>query len=282
MAYNSQSPYVQGETSSSMYDWQNAPFPQSAVADPYAGVEYTGDQTYAPDAVDPSEYWNGAGYDQMPEYDANASRTPYDAAANYQPTWIDPSKTDWANVNTYAPWSNPMGPGGVESANQQELMNDPNFWAGGGHTGGTVDNIKRGGIADTYAQSINFGQPLLMMGGSNNLGGLFGSKKKRQNLTYAQPSYQGYMFTPQEGNPNWYNPSAEGQASNQTQASLYTQQPEQSIAGTASYDYDYTGGQSQEQQSYVGQQDQNYGSLYGGSNGQSSLYDTFKPGEFKG
>ena len=279
MPYNAQSAAT---PASNMYDWQNAPFPQSSVADPYAGSPYTGRDTYAPPEVNPADYWNEqtSGYDQLPEY-GEGGNEPYNTAAQYQPSYIDPSQTDWANVNTYAPWSNPQGPGGVQSAGQGELMNDPSFWTGGGHQGGQVNNLNP--LSSTLANTAMFGLPasgLMDMFGTN----IWGSKKKRQHLNYKQPSYQGYMFTPEEGFPDYYNPSQEGQTANQTQQDIYSQNPTQAT----SYDYDYSGGGQQGQQtpaglsyggqgqqSYVGQQDQNYGSLY---NQPNSLYDTFKAG----
>ena len=69
--------------------------------------------------------------------------------------------------------------------------------------------------------------------------------------------------------------------SQSTQQDLYSQQPTYSDTSTqtqspqgTSYDYGYTGGGNTGQQSYVGQQDQNYGSLYNNSNS-NSLYDVF-------
>lgn len=325
MAYNSASAQRLGPDngtpqgqSSMLYPWQNAAFPQSAVADPYAGNTYTGNQTYTPPEVDQSEYWNAetSGYDQMPEYDANAAYEPYDAAANYVPQYIDPKYTDWENANRYAPWSHPNSPGGVESANQSELMNDPTFWNGGGKpaTGsgssnpvaagamGAMGGVGAGAIGGIGAVSGTglgmgtgallgasaMGGPLGLLGGGLmaglSAGGVLNKKKKRQHLTYQSPSYQGYMFTPEEGNPKWYMPSEETQESQATQQDLYSQQPTYSDTSTqtqtqtpgTAYDYNYTGGSNTGQQSYVGQRDENYGSSYGNTNSNnSSLYDMF-------
>jgi len=317
MAYNAASATKQIAPSSMLYNWQNAPFPQSSVADPYAGNRYTGNQNYTPEAADPADYWNeqSSGYDQMPEYGEGREVVPYDVAANYQPQYIDPKYTDWENANRYAPWSNPMGPGGVESANQYELMNDPAFFSGGyvpaRNASGLYDNTDRegammagAGIGAAGAAGQGMGMlagtglgmgtgataglsmfgPLGMAvgaGGGALYSALQGKKKKRQVLDYKQPSYQGYMFTPEEGFPDYYNPSQETQDSQSTQQDLYSQQPTYSDTSTqtqspqgTSYDYGYTGGGNTGQQSYVGQQDQNYGSLYNNSNN-SSLYDMF-------
>jgi len=275
MAYNAASATKQIAPSSMLYNWQNAPFPQSSVADPYAGNRYTGNQTYTPPEADPADYWNQqtSGYDQMPEYGEGREVVPYDVAANYQPQYIDPKYTDWENANRYAPWSNPMGPGGVESANQAELMNDPAFW-----NGGTQAIDSSGYNAVNFATGMGSDNDLL---NSMGLGMFAAHKKKRQSLNFKQPSYQGYMFTPEEGFPDYYNPSQETQDSQSTQQDLYSQQPTYSDTSTqtqspqgTSYDYGYTGGGNTGQQSYVGQQDQNYGSLYNNSNS-NSLYDMF-------
>ena len=289
MAYNAAS---QATPASNLYDWQNTPFNQSLVQDPNKGVPYTGKDTYSPPEANPEDYWTGTGYSQMPEYGEGEYQS-YDPAQQYQPSYIDPSQTDWANANTYAPWSNPMGPGGVESAGQGELMNDPNFWGGGSHGGYDVNNMKSpmdmlfGGFGGSVLSGLPIVNPISNFLNST-IGSIFGSKKKRQSLNYKQPSYQGYMFTPEEGFPNYYNPSQEGQSANATQQDLYSQQPtyggdlglaQPQTTGTNSYDYNYTGGGdgssygSGGQQSYVGQQDQQYGSLY---NQPSSLYETFK------
>lgn len=310
MGYNSKtaiqipgSTGVQGQTSN-MYGWQNSPFSQNQIADPYAGVEYTGSQNFTPDAANPSDYWNEqtSGYGEMPQYDPNSPYQPVDVTQNYQPSWIDPEMAGWDNANTYAPWSNPNGPGGVESNNQNELMRDPSFWAGGGHTAGytnsflqdRVSNIPgetdpqgiSGNSASVLADMYNQGEGLFKYDPLGRT--LFGGSKKRQSLTYKQPSYQGYMFTPQEGFAKWYNPSQETQDSQATQQSMYSQpqsyggfEAPQAATQPASYDYNYSGGGSTPasgQQSFVGQQDANYGSLYGTNDASGSLYDTFKAG----
>jgi len=293
--------------------WQNTPYPQSMISDPYAGVEYTGNQNYTPPAPDISEYWNEetSGYGEMPQY--GEGYEPYDVTAQYQPTYIDPSQTDWANANMYAPWSHPEGPGGVSSANQWELMQNPAFYGGGykpasgggsrfGNSEGAMIGAAGGGMggmaAGAGAYGAGWGTGMTGMAGvmgsgmlgpaglagaaigyGLNAAGAFDKKKKRQSLDYTAPSYQGYMFTPEEGFPEYYNPSMETQ--NQTQQEMYDQQPtyggdlglaQPMTTGENSYDYNYTGGG---QQNYVGQQDYNYGSLYRGN--ENNLYETFKP-----
>jgi hypothetical protein len=275
MAYNSASAQIPAQN---LYPWQSTPFSQSSIADPYKGSKYTGSDKYTPPAPNPEDYFSGAGYSQIPMYDSKAGYKPYDTAGSYQPSYIDPSQTSWANANLYAPWSNPQGPGGVEFGGNSELS-----LLGGNSPYGSVDRIKNVGILDTYMDSLSPAPLVSLLGGGDRISKLFGDRKKRRSLNYSSPSYQGYMFTPQEGFPEYYNPSPE--TISQTQDQIYSQQPQS--AAPSSYDYNYSGGgsnsyggfgqnQGYSNQNYVGQQDQAYGSLYNNNNKQNSLYDTFK------
>ena len=199
--------------------------------------------------ADIMDYWNGAGYGQIPE-----EQSLYGQTGGYQ------SPTPWANANTQA----------------------PNFQSPGlSYSDGT-------GMFSDSAKN-----PLLYMGLGNpfskdlwsfdNWG--LGKRKKVQAPNVTWPSYQGTAFTPAEGLPKYYNPSQE--TTNQTQQQLYAQQQAQSgqqsndlmaslqnalsSQGQQGYDYNYGGGQPQ----YVGQQEQAYGSFYGGQN--KGLNQTFNP-----
>lgn len=78
---------------------------------------------------------------------------------------------DWANANTYAPWQTPNEQSGNPSFGQQ-------------------------GQEQTQQTNLPFGYgslvPFLLQ------------SKKRSSPNFYAPSYQGQMFTPQEGLPSWY------------------------------------------------------------------------------
>lgn len=198
--------------------------------------------------ADIMDYWNGAGYGQIPE-----QQSPY-TSTGYQPT-----TTPWANANTYAP--NFKSPGVSYSTG----------------TGMYADEFKDPltylGLGNPFAQD---------MWSLDNWG--FGKRPKVKAPNVTWPSYQGTPFTPAEGLPSYYSPSQETQ--NQTQQQLYTQQQAQqgqqqnslmsSLQNALSsqgqgYDYNYGGGQP----NYVGQQETQYGSYYGSM--PNSIYNTFKP-----
>jgi len=197
------------------------------------------------------DYWNGAGYGQIPE------QTQYTATGGYQ----DPAP--WANANTQA----------------------PNFQSPGlSYSDGT-------GMFSDSAKN-----PLLYMGLGNpfskdlwsfdNWG--LGKRKKVQAPNVNWPSYQGTAFTPAEGLPKYYSPSPETLDQNSQMQAMQQQAQQQgqqdsmmtslqnalSSSGQgqdAGYDYNYGGGQP----NYVGQQQQGYGSFYGGQN--TGLNKTFNP-----
>jgi len=252
--------------------------PSVIPTDPYAGNPYTGSENYAPPMSNPDDYWNEqtSGYDQMPQYGEGA--TPYegviDPMAEYQQGSMNLENSDWDNAYNYAPWSG-YGPGG-NAATAWELSQQPGFSAEGGRN------------AVGYDWGRDLALPMLPAVGA------FGMKKKKSpHFQLEVPSYQGHMFTPEEGFPDYYRPSQE--TANQTQQDIYQQNQwsgspyESSPYGSSvpgmtggGYDYNYSGGGNNQtgQQSYVGQQDQNYGSLYNNDSSQSSLYQTFKPGEY--
>jgi len=239
------------------------------------------------------DYWNGSGYDEI---GASQEYQPYDYTNTYQ---VGNLPTDqWANANTYAPWSG----GPTQDLDYGEI----NPWAGGKAPFGTDTDPQWGGAVGGGAAGMGTGAALyggagLASGGIGGMAGimsagvlgpagligaglgygmssLFGKKKKRGSTGWQDtPSYQGQMFTPEEGFPSYYSPSQETQ--NQTQQGLYDQanqfayqQPQQQ-----GYDYNYSGGmtqpQSMDQQNYVGQQEQEYGSFYNKDKG--GIYDTF-------
>ena len=199
--------------------------------------------------ADIMDYWNGAGYGQIPE-----EQSLYGKTGGYQ------SPAPWANANTYAPTTNPTW--------SPDLGQGSGLWS---HNTGT--QIGTGlGVFYNPATWMGFG---------------WGSpKKKAQAPNVNWPSYQGTGFTPAEGLPKYYNPSQE--TNNQTQQQLYMGQQAQqgqqqdslmsSLQNALSaqgqgggYDYNYGGGQPQ----YVGQQEQAYGSFYGGQN--KGINQTFNP-----
>ena len=252
--------------------------PNEMPTDQWAGNPYTGSETYAPEAANPDDYWNqrASGYDQMPEYGGGA--TPYnyniDPMAEYQQGDLNLENSSWDNAYNYAPWSG-YSPGG-NTATAWELAGQQGFGAEGGRNGTGYYNAGQTGFTDTSLGVLTGG-----------ISGLFGKKKKSPNFQLEVPSYQGHMFTPEEGFPDYYRPSQE--TSNQTQSDMYQQNAGYSVPGmtgdSGGYDYNY-GGQTQTpsrqtaQQDYIGQNN-NYGSLYSDA-GQNSLYQTFKPGEYGG
>ena len=231
--------------------------------------------------ADIMDYWNGAGYGQIPD------QNPYTPTNAYQ----DPAP--WAGANSgytgdttfNIPGSSPGSAGGQAG-----------FLAG--RMGGNV----LGGVgAGLGAFGPTLG-PLGLLAGSALSGfqswpfkGKFldpFKKKKLPDLSSYNatnyPSVQGNPFMPQEGLPQYYNPSQE--TTNQSQQQLYAQQQAQAgqqsndlmsslqnaLSGLGQgqgYDYNYGGGQP----NYVGQQEQAYGSFYGGQGGQSGLTNTFNP-----
>lgn len=114
-----------------------------------------------------------------------------DAYQPYQnPSYQAPAP--WANANTYAPWETPNGETGQNSS----------F---GGMGGGKDSNYNYGGL---YATSL-FSPAAALFGGSQ---GWFGSGKKRGSPDFSAPSYQGHLFTPSEGMPQWFGTSQQGQS----------------------------------------------------------------------
>jgi len=267
---------------------QNNFTPMAPVSTPGSfTAEYGGGSSPAMRDTNIGDYWNGSGYDEI---GASQEYQPYQYENNYQ---VGGNPTDdWAQSNTYAPWSG-YSPGGNE-ATPYELTQMSGYsneggrdavgygsgmgmggaW-GAGSLGGTLAAPGTMGVPSLMGATAMF-NPLTAIPGLG-LGAINMKKKKRGTPNLESPSYQGMMFTPEEGFPSYYQPSQETQ--NQTQQNLYDQpnefayqQPEQE-----GYDYNYTGGMTQprnlSQQNYVGQQEQEYGSFYNRDKG--GIYDTF-------
>lgn len=98
----------------------------------------------------------------------------------------------WENANTYAPWQTPNGLTGQNQsfASYGQTDSGPN-WLGMP----TSEGSTRGDV-----MSMDFGESLKgALGFWDFKGG-----KKRSSPNFYAPSYQGQMFTPQEGIPDWY------------------------------------------------------------------------------
>jgi len=256
-----QSSYGQGYAYSGegMPSWEQ---PQAPASTPGSFTSSYGGGSYTPRDTNIEDYWTGSGYSEI---GSSKEYQPYDYSNQYQ--YGNLPTQDWANSNTYAPWSG-YGPGGNE-VTPGELS---------GYT--DINNQAR-------AESGNNVQNWLTgTGGSNSwlntMGlGLFSTnKKKRSSPEFNAPSYQGMMFTPEEGFPSYYSPSQQTQ--NQTQQQVYDQSPYYEQPGaTQGYDYNYTGGQNSgslgtptnPQQDFVGQQEDAYGSFYNPNRG--GIYETF-------
>jgi hypothetical protein len=87
----------------------------------------------------------------------------------------------WQNAQTYAPWATPDGAHGTNS--------NPSF---GGQGGRTELGANPFDPSQAWNFAMNWG-PWDFKGGS-----------KRGSPNFYAPSYQGQMFTPDEGIPNWY------------------------------------------------------------------------------
>ena len=215
--------------------------------------------------ADIMDYWNGAGYGQIPD------QNPYTPTNAYQDPapWVG-ANSGYSGNTTFDLGQGRSGSGIYDSFGQQaqtglELLYNPATW--------------HKQISNTWPFSGKFSE-------------MFGKKKKLPDLSSYNatnyPSVQGNPFMPQEGLPQYYNPSQE--TTNQSQQQLYAQQQAQAgqqsndlmsslqnaLSGQGQgqgYDYNYGGGQP----NYVGQQEQAYGSFYGGQGGQSGLTNTFNP-----
>jgi hypothetical protein len=94
----------------------------------------------------------------------------------------------WANSNTYAPWQTPTQAGGNPSFSGYGGTNSGANWLGQGEGIGAMDIF-----------STNYEKSVAPLGWWDFKGG-----KKRSSPDFYAPSYQGTMFTPQEGIPDWY------------------------------------------------------------------------------
>lgn len=173
----------------------------------------------------------------------------------------------WANASTPAPWSTPNGQTGA----------NPSF---GGMGGGHDADYNYGGLA---ALSHFSPAAALLAGGS----GLFGSGKKRGSPNFYAPSYQGSLFTPQEGLPQWYGTSAEGASADAMSMNMqpndqnFSQNQNVNMASQNSMGYGSSGLQSygsDAMPSYIGQTPylgntvNNYAPQMGGNYGGYSSY----------
>lgn len=173
----------------------------------------------------------------------------------------------WANANTYAPFSVPNGDTG----------SNPSF---GGYG------------AEGHTQMSTWPSDFLLQGS------WFGTGRKRSSPNFYAPSYQGSLFTPSEGLPQWFSPSAEGLTSNylgQDGMNEATQQatPTQQVgtmsgsSGLNSYDMPNYIGQMPWTGDTVGSYAPNYAASYRGydtyggfgnsGNKQQSVYQPFVP-----
>lgn len=265
---------------------QATPWEQPQQPDRSAAYDQYTPQSYTPELTDPADYWNSAnsGYDQMPTYNSN-NAVPYDVVDNYQPGPLNMENSDWGNAYNYAPWSGANSPGGYDIT-QGELEQQPGYSEYGpnaGGFGGMAGNAYGGYLAGNFGAGLAGMSSGAVLGPVGAVGGALYSYLRNKNLRakdptrqFNAPAYQGHMFTPQEGFPDYYGPSPEGQSANQTQQGFYSQQPEMQQPQMPqqqqpSYDYNYGGGG---QQNFVGQQDQNYGSSYNNGS-ENPLYNTF-------
>ena len=285
MAYNSQSyaltgalgpntNYGQGYAYSGGFpSWEASKQPASTPSS-FTGT-YGTNENGIPRDTNIDKYWTGTGYGEIgndPLYQPYDYTNTYDVG-NY-PT------TDWQYANTYAPWAG-YGPGGNESTpgelSQLTNLNNQYRESSGYNTGMGLAGFGAGSLG----ASALLGGPVMATGGL--LAGLFGmNKKKRSSPEFNAPSYQGMMFTPEEGFPAYYSPSQEGASSNMTSQDVYSG-TNQYDTQSQMYDYNYTGGAQSgslgapanydPEQNYVGQQDQAYGSFYDQNRG--GIFETF-------
>jgi len=247
--------------------------------------------------TDPQDYWTGSGYSQMPD----TSNEGYRAFDESRAMGVDHGLG--TSFESYAPWAggptqdldygeiNPYEGGTAPTGFQQSRFQQGAVGAGAGALGA-------GGIGAATGSALGMGAGMSgMLGLATAMGPLgwagmglgaalgagapsfMGKKKKRGSPERRDPSYQGQQFKPEEGFPAYYETAQgvqPGQETNLGDAGFQYQQPEQQ-----GYDYDYTGGVAQpsgaladsSQQSYVGQQEQQYGSFYNQDKG--GIYDTF-------
>ena len=285
---------------SGMPSWEQ---PQAPASTPGSFNSTYGGGGWSPRDTNIEDYWTGSGYSEI---GASKEYQPYNYSNTYQYGNL-PTDT-WSNANTYAPWSG-YGPSGNESTPGElnQFTNINNGYYGGGDS--TIGNNWQAGAAGAGVgmgtgaglygaaglasggvpgmaglMSAGVLGPAGLIGGGLMMGanalGAFDRKKKRSSPEFNAPSYQGMMFTPEEGFPSYYSPSQTTQ--NQTQQEVYDQSPYYEQPGaTQGYDYNYTGGQNSgslgtptnPQQDFVGQQEDAYGSFYNPNRG--GIYETF-------
>jgi len=270
---------------------------------------------------DAADYWNQetSGYDQMPEgqssqfekYDISDSwqeQTPWEGGT-YAPwdtdvgdTWLNNLASGFPNESFDSPWTPGniamgMGAAGLGAMTGGALAPAMSYLSGPA-AGWTAGSVWGGGLGTLSGAGSAMGSAAGPGGFQGMLHRLSGKGRKRSSPEFYMPSFQGKMFTPEEGFPDYYYPSLQGTEYNQTQQELYnpdytqmnTDYPQQnesiqnSLNG-GSYDYNYGGSQSQTNLQPQGNPDYIGQSIYGRygqgtSGGGGSLSQTFKPGEF--
>lgn len=124
------------------------------------------------------------------------------------PSYQAPTSS-WANANVYAPWD----PDGAGSVSGGPSTNGANPFTSYGQT--TEQNPWDAFNPGAWNGDMFSLDPQTSASGMGLGWWDFKGGKKRPNITYNAPSYQGNIFTPQEGLPQYYGPSAEGGGANQ-------------------------------------------------------------------
>lgn len=151
------------------------------------------------------------------------------------------AQAPWANANTYAPWQAPNGQDG----------SNPSFGGAAPYTSLSKDPFN----------PKDWGSFAMDWGAWDFKGG-----KKRQDPNFSAPSYQGTLFTPQEGLPQWYGPSSQGQAVNtalQSAMSPQTQSSPMQAQSPMAPGMDYSQPSFIGQSPWLGDTVNNYAPTYG-------------------
>ena len=248
--------------------------------------------------TDPQDYWTGAGYSEMGDT-SNEGYRPFDESKalgrdfstpdmGYAP-WAGGPTTGWDSfeMDPYAGGTYPTGnTGGYEQlSNISDASKKAGYGgaAGMGAAAGAYGGLGFasggiGGMAGLMSSGI-LGPAGLAGAGIGYMSQMIGKKKKRGTPGLeANEAYQGFQFEPAEGFPAYYETAqgAESPGALMQDEGFQYQAPQQQ-----GYDYNYTGGVQQpsgqladlNQQSYVGQQEQEYGSFYNRDKG--GIFDTF-------
>jgi len=250
-------------------------------------------------AMDTQDYWSGTGYSQMPDSKEMEGYRPFDASKalgqdystpdfGYAP-WAGGPTTGWDSfeMDPYAGGQAPTGnTGGYKALSEAGAAGNAGYGAAGGmgaaagaYGGLGFASGGIGGMAGLMSSGI-LGPAGLAGAGIGYMSSMIGKKKKRgtPGLDSTDTPYQGFQFEPAEGFPAYYETAQGSESPGQMMQDpgFQYQQPQQQ-----GYDYNYTGGTQpntgafapSSQQSYVGQQEQEYGSFYNRDKG--GIYDTF-------